>query len=99
MVFYPVQEVVLTYKSNVVYLDSVEEWLPCVPEVVRSLRRRSVERIPTRYGQEAAAVYNPAYRTAFLIHVRRCRIGFSAGISAGVLQDGAVGQGVVVTDL
>jgi hypothetical protein len=37
MVFYPRLEVILTGGSKVVYLHSVEEWLPCVPEMVSSL--------------------------------------------------------------
>ena len=38
--FYPNRQLILTRRSNVVYLQSVEEWLPCLPGVVSSLCRR-----------------------------------------------------------
>jgi hypothetical protein len=34
IIFYPRVALILTRESNVVYLHRVEEWLPCVPEMV-----------------------------------------------------------------
>jgi hypothetical protein len=45
MLFHPRIEVILTRRGNVVYLHSEGEWLPCAPEVVSGLCRRSDERI------------------------------------------------------
>jgi hypothetical protein len=42
IVFYPRAGVILTRASNVVYLHRVEEWLPCVPEVVSNLVDQNV---------------------------------------------------------